>query len=210
MIADDHPIFRRGLVDLIENDGSFDIVGEAETGEKAIHLIKKLKPEIAIIDLSMPDKSGLDVVKEIRTASLPVEFIILTIYKDEEYIDKAIELDVRGYILKDNTENDLLTSMKSVVCGEYFMSHLISKHLVNRKRNMEEFEADIPFIKNLTKTERKVLKLTSQNKSCKETAGEMNISPKTVQNHRNNISHKLNLKGRNSLLLFAVENKSNL
>ena len=210
VIADDHPIFRRGLVDLIESDGSFTIVGESDCGEKAIDLIKKLKPDIAVIDLSMPDISGLEVVKEIRKTNLTVEFIILTIYKNEEYISKAIDLNVRGYILKENTEDDLLTSLKSVAKGDYYMSHLLSSHLISKKRNMEEFEAKIPSIKSLTTTERRVLKLTAENKSCKEIAEEMCISPKTVENHRSNISNKLNLKGRNKLLQFAIENKSTI
>ncbi|MDP6388168.1 MAG: response regulator transcription factor [Candidatus Pacebacteria bacterium] len=210
VIADDHPIFRRGLVDLIESDSSFTIVGESDCGEKAIDLIKKLKPDIAVVDLSMPDISGLEVVKEIRKTNLTVEFIILTIYKNEEYISKAIDLNVRGYILKENTEDDLLTSLKSVAKGDYYMSHLLSSHLISKKRNMEEFEAKIPSIKSLTTTERRVLKLTAENKSCKEIAEEMCISPKTVENHRSNISNKLNLKGRNKLLQFAIENKSTI
>ena len=210
VIADDHPIFRRGLVDLIESDSSFTIVGESDCGEKAIDLIKKLKPDIAVVDLSMPDISGLEVVKEIRKTNLAVEFIILTIYKNEEYISKAIDLNVRGYILKENTEDDLLTSLKSVAKGDYYMSHLLSSHLISKKRNMEEFEAKIPSIKSLTTTERRVLKLTAENKSCKEIAEEMCISPKTVENHRSNISNKLNLKGRNKLLQFAIENKSTI
>jgi DNA-binding NarL/FixJ family response regulator len=210
VIADDHPIFRRGLVDLIESDSSFTIVGESDCGEKAIDLIKKLKPDIAVIDLSMPDISGLEVVKEIRKTNLAVEFIILTIYKNEEYISKAIDLNVRGYILKENTEDDLLTSLKSVAKGDYYMSHLLSSHLISKKRNMEEFEDKIPSIKSLTTTERRVLKLTAENKSCKEIAEEMCISPKTVENHRSNISNKLNLKGRNKLLQFAIENKSTI
>jgi len=210
VIADDHPIFRRGLVDLIESDSSFTIVGESDCGEKAIDLIKKLKPDIAVVDLSMPDISGLEVVKEIRKINLTVEFIILTIYKNEEYISKAIDLNVRGYILKENTEDDLLTSLKSVAKGDYYMSHLLSSHLISKKRNMEEFEAKIPSIKSLTTTERRVLKLTAENKSCKEIAEEMCISPKTVENHRSNISNKLNLKGRNKLLQFAIENKSTI
>ena len=210
VIADDHPIFRRGLVDLIESDSSFTIVGESDCGEKAIDLIKKLKPDIAVVDLSMPDISGLEVVKEIRKTNLAVEFIILTIYKNEEYISKAIDLNVRGYILKENTEDDLLTSLKSVAKGDYYMSHLLSSHLISKKRNMEEFEAKIPSIKSLTTTERRVLKLTAENKSCKEIAEEMCISPKTVENHRSNISNKLDLKGRNKLLQFAIENKSTI
>lgn len=210
VIADDHPIFRRGLVDLIESDGSFTIVGESDNGEKAIGLIKKLKPDIAVIDLSMPDIGGLEVVKEIRRANVDVEFIILTIYKNEEYISKAIDLNVKGYILKDNTEDDLLISMKAVAKGKYYMSHLISSHLIKKSRRMEELETEMPSIKDLTPTERKVLKLTAENKSCKEIAEEMYISPKTVENHRSNISNKLNLKGRNKLLHFAIEHKSSL
>lgn len=210
IIADDHPVFRRGLIDLIESDGSFTIIGESDNGVDAIELIKKLKPGIAILDLSMPGISGLEVIKEIRKTNLPVEFIILTMYKNEEYINKAIDLKVKGYILKDNTEDDLLTGMKVVSKGEYYMSHFISSHLIKRRGKMEELEVIKPSIKCLTPTEMKVLKLVSEYKSCKEIAKEMHVSPKTVENHRSNISAKLELKGRNKLLQFAVEHKASL
>lgn len=207
-IVDDHPVFRRGLVDLIESDGSFTIIGESDNGINAIELIKKLNPDIAVVDLSMPDIGGLEVVTEIRKYHLPVEFIILTMFKNEEYINKAIDLDVKGYILKDNTEDELLNGMKIVAKGEYYLSHLISSQLIVKKRKKKELEALKPSIKSLTETEIRVLKLTSEYKSCKEIASEMNISPKTVENHRNNISNKLNIKGRNKLLQFASEHKT--
>lgn len=208
LIADDHPVFRRGLVDLIEGDSSFSIIGESDSGIEAIDLIKKLNPDIVIMDLSMPDISGLEVIKEIRKTATNVEFIILTMYKNQEYVDRAIDMDVKGYILKDNTEDELLASMKAVAKGEYYMSHLISSHLIKKSKGMEELEVIKPSIKDLTRTERKIIRLTSENKSCKEIAEKMHISPKTVENHRSNISNKLDLKGRNKLLQFAIEHRS--
>lgn len=209
-IADDHPVFRRGLIDLIGSDSLFAIIGETDNGKKALELIKKLQPDIALIDLSMPGMGGLEVIKEIRKDNPRIEFIILTIYNNEEYLSKAIDLDVKGYILKDNTEKDLLASMKAVARGEYYISSVLSRYLINKTKKIKALEEEVPAITRLTSTEIRVLKFTSENKSCKEIAKEMYISPKTVENHRTNISHKLNLKGRNSLLKFAIENRSSL
>jgi len=210
IVSDDHPVFRRGLVDLISSDNSFEIIGEAENGIEALELIKRLKPDIAVIDLSMPGLGGLEVIKEIRKIDQRTGFVVLTVYSDTEYVDKAIDMDVKGYILKDDTESDLVTCMKAVANGGSYVSTFISQHLINKIKRIKDLENTKPSINSLTKTERIVLKLTSENKSCKETALEMNISPKTVENHRKNISSKLNLKGRNKLLQFAIEHKSSL
>lgn len=132
LIAEDHPIFRRGLIDLIESDGSYDIVCQAENGTKAFSCIKELKPAIAILDISMPGMSGLDVVTKARQENLEVEFIFLTMYTDEEYFNKAMDLGVKGYILKENTEDELLEGLKVVLDGNFYVSPILSSYLLTK------------------------------------------------------------------------------
>ncbi len=207
-IADDHPIFRQGLLKIMEADPDLEIVGESGDGEEALQLIKELKPEIAVLDISMPGKSGLEIVREIQKESLKLEFIILTMFNEEEYFDEAMDYGVKGYLLKENATSDLLSCLKSVAEGKYYVSPSISEYLINRNARSKELSKKTPSLTELTQMEKTVLKLIADNKTSKEIAAELFISYRTVQNHRNNICNKLDLKGHHKLLQFALENKS--
>ena len=208
LIADDHPILRAGLVKIIAAEPDFQIVAEAGDGEEALALIKEHGPDLAVLDISMPGKSGLEIVKECRKEKMPIEFIILTMYKEEEYFNEALDLGVKGYILKENASSDLINCMKSVSNGKYYVSPIISDYLVNRNARQRDLYNETPTLRDLTPMERTVLKLIAENKTSKEIASELYISFRTVQNHRTNICGKLDLKGYNKLLQFAIEHKS--
>jgi len=210
LIADDHTILRQGLRKIIEGQPEFDVVGEAGDGDEALQLLRSLKPDVAVLDINMPGKSGLDIVKECRAAALPTEFIILTMYKEQEYFDEALDSGVKGYILKENASSDLLNCISAVADGKHYVSPILSEYLMNRDARRTKLQEKIPGLSDLTEMERKVLKLIAQNKTSKEIAGELFISHRTVQNHRTNISNKLDLKGYNKLLQFALEHKSDL
>jgi len=210
LIADDHPIFLRGLVDLIQSDGSYTIVAKAVTGATAFEQIRNLKPDVAILDISMPGMTGLDVVAKLETDNLRVKFIILTMYNDEEYFNRAIDLGVEGYIIKENAEDELLDSLKTVLSGKHYVSPTLSDYLIAKSRRLKSLIEEKPSLKDITATERKILKLISENKTSKEIANELFISHKTVENHRTNIARKLGLKGRNQIILFALKNKFTL
>ncbi len=207
-IADDHPIFRQGLLQIIEGDPELEIVGESGDGEEALQLIRSLCPDIAVLDISMPGMSGLEIVSEVQKESLKVEFIILTMFDDEEYFDEAMDYGVKGYLLKENAGSDLLSCLKSVAQGKYYVSPSISDYLLNRNARVKELNKSTPALSGLTQMEKKVLRLIADNKTSKEVAAELFISYRTVQNHRTNICHKLDLKGHHKLLQFALENKS--
>ena len=206
-VADDHQIFRQGLIKLLESESSINIVGENGDGAEAFQLIKQLTPDIAILDISMPRMNGLEIVKQIKKQDLPVEFIILTMYDDEEYFNEAVDRGVKGYLLKDNAISDLLNCVKAVTQGKYYVSPLISEYLINRERKIRKFQNENPGINILTETEKRILILIAENKTSKEIADFLFISYRTVQNHRTNICNKLSLKGQNRLLQFAIENK---
>jgi len=208
IIADDHPIFRSGLKQIIEEEEGIEIIGEAADGEKAIELIHEKKPDIAVLDVDMPKKTGFEVLKELQKSDDPVKIIFLTMYKEENLFNEAMDNGIRGYVLKESAADDICESIRLVAAGDYAISPLISKYLVKRMTMHEKLKKGKPSIDDLTHTERKILKSISENKSSKEIAEEYFISYKTVETHRSNISRKLELQGSLSLVRFALENKS--
>ena len=208
IIADDHPIFRGGLRQIISADVSIEIIGEADNGEKALEIIQGLKPDIAVLDIDMPKKTGLDVLRELKDSKTKI--IFLTMYAEEDIFDEAMDLGIKGYVLKDSAVNDIIECILSVNEDNYYISPNVSNLLVNRRNKSKNLIKKNPELGNLTKTERNILKFISENKTSKEIAEVLFLSHSTVENHRTNISNKLNLKGSHSLLKFAIENKSYL
>lgn len=208
IIADDHPIFRSGLKQIIEEDENIDIIGTADNGEKALQIIEELNPDIALLDIDMPKLTGLQVLKILHEKKLKTKVIFLTVFSSEDIFDEAMELGVSGFVLKDCAVDDITDCVNKVYEGNYYISPSISNIFINRRDKMKKFEKKNPALSDLTKTELLILKLISEGKTSKEIGHEMFISYKTVENHRSNINTKLNLKGPNSLIKFAFENKS--
>jgi DNA-binding NarL/FixJ family response regulator len=208
IVADDHPLFRSGLIKTIKENSDYYIVGESATGTEALEQIKTYKPDIAILDINMPEMNGLEVTKAVNKEKLPAKIIILTMYKDEDYFNEAINLDVSAYILKDCVTSEILKCIEEVLDGEYYFSPGVLNYLVKRKNRRRTLETENPGLKNLTGAEKQVLEKVAENKTSKEIAKELFISVRTVQNHRNNICTKLNLKGHNRLLQFAIYNRN--
>lgn len=206
-IADDHPIVRQGLLDIIERDERFRVIAQAGDGKEALRRLQEIRPDIALLDIGLPSMNGLEILRAARAARLPVKFIILTMYNDEAYFDEAMKLGVRGYLLKENTITDLLKCLNAVSRGDYFISPEISGYLVERREQQQQFLQRHPSLEQLTLAERRVLKLIAANKTSREIADELCLSIRTVQNHRSSICHKLNLNGYNKLLQFALEHK---
>ena len=208
LIADDHPIFRKGLLLAIGTEHSIEIIGEAEDGQQALRLAEELKPDVIVLDIEMPELNGLQVAEEIIKRHLPVDIVFLTMYKEEDMFNAAMDLGVKGYILKESAVSDIVNSIKTVAAGRYFLSPSISEYLVSRSDRARSLLKKKPQLENLTATERKVLRLISENKTSKEIGDELNISYRTVENHRSNICNKLEIHGSHSLLKFAIEYKT--
>lgn len=206
VIADDHPIFRGGLKQIIDFDKRIKIIGEADNGQKALELITELKPDIAILDIDMPKMTGLEVLKELKDSD--VKIIFLTMYAEEDIFDEAMNLGIKGFVLKDSAVNDIIDCIYSVYDDRYYISPSVSNFLMNRRKKLNELKNNNPKLQNLTVTEKKILKYISENKTSKEIAEILFISYRTIENHRANISGKLDLKGSHSLVKFAIENKS--
>jgi DNA-binding NarL/FixJ family response regulator len=210
LIVDDHPVFRRGLIQAIGLDRSIEIIGEAGDGQQALRLVEELKPDVIILDIEMPILNGLQAAREIVKRKLPVDIVFLTMYKDEDMFNEAIDIGVKGYVLKESAVGDIVNSIKTIALGKYFISPAISDFLVSRSDRARSLLRKKPQLENLTVTERKVLRLISENKSSKEIGDLLNTSYRTVENHRSNICNKLEIHGSHSLLKFAIENKRNL
>jgi DNA-binding NarL/FixJ family response regulator len=210
VIADDHPIFRKGLRGTIETDPKLKIVAEAEDGEQALELIRALKPEIAILDMEMPHKDGFEVIQEIQEKKLPVLVVCLTMYKDERFFNAALDRGAKGYVLKDSAVNDIIAGINAVASGQHFISPQLSTYLLNRRSKAASLKQQKPGLDNLTPTERQVLRLIAANKTSREIADELFVAIRTVEKHRANISGKLELHGSHALLNFALEHKSEL
>lgn len=207
IIADDHPIFRNGLKQIIEEDEGIKIIGFAENGEKALEKIDELNPDIALLDIDMPKMTGLQVLKQMKKSKSSTKVIFLTVFSSEDIFDEAMELGVSGFVLKDCAVNDIVECIYKVAEDNYYISPSISNLLVSRRDKIKKLEKERPNLFELTKTESSILKMIAGGKTSKEIADEMFISYKTVENHRSNMSSKLGLKGSFSLIKFALENK---
>jgi DNA-binding NarL/FixJ family response regulator len=208
IIAEDHPLFRKGLKDAINEDPSLHLAGEADNGVTALELIERDLPHVAVLDIDMPRMNGLNVARAVQEKNLPVATVILTVYKEEDMFNEALEAGVRGYVVKDSAVIDLLDALKAVTMGKYYFSPSLSGYLLARNRRTKELVGQVPALQNLTPSEQRILKLIAQSKSSKEIAESLNISYRTVETHRTNIATKLSLHGPNSLLKFALEHKS--
>ena len=208
IIADDHPVFRSGLINIISKESDIKILGDADNGEKAYDMIQELRPDVALLDIHMPKLTGLQILKELKKSKVNVKTIFLTVYNDEDMFDEAMDNGISGYVLKDSAVSDIIGCIRKVASGDYYISPSVSNFLVNRRDKLKKLESSTPAINSLTKTELSVLKLIAEGKTSNQIAEEMFISPKTVENHRTNINGKLNLRGTHSLIKFAIENKS--
>ncbi|TAK56380.1 MAG: response regulator transcription factor [Bacteroidetes bacterium] len=210
LLADDHPIVRNGMRMLIETQKDYTVISEADNGEIALQKIMETQPSVAILDIDMPLLNGLEVVTKANESKCATRFIVMTMYKDESLFSRAIDLGVRGYILKENAVMDILQCIKAVVEGKHFISPALSEYLFQRSERKDSSAPFLALLEKLTPTEKKVLKLLSEMKTSKEIAEELFVSTKTIENHRNNICTKLEIRGAHALLKFAMEHKDKM
>jgi DNA-binding NarL/FixJ family response regulator len=209
-IVDDHPITSEGLKQVIDRNLSFKVVGSATDGPTALAEIKRLKPDIAILDVHLPKMSGMEVARELRALKPPIPVIFLTMQDDEGTFNAAMDLGAQGYILKENAVQDVIHGLNAVASGGIYLSPSISAHLLRRNQRASALREKKTGLKSLTQTERCVLRLVAENKTNKEIGAELFISHRTVEAHRANICEKLDLQGNRALFLFAVQHKSDL
>ena len=210
LIADDHPIFRRGLCDVVQADASLRLVGQAANGEEALKLVEDLRPDVAILDIHMPGLSGLQAARKLMEKKSEVKLVFLTMHEDEDLLNEALNLGIQAYVLKENAVEDLISAVRSAADGKTFISPSLSGLLLRRRAQAEALRREKPGLDALTPTERRILKLIADDKTSKEIADLVGCAVRTVETHRQNMSQKLGLSGSHSLLKFAYDNKASL
>lgn len=201
LIADDHPVVREGLRGLISFKPGFEIVGEAEDGFEAVLLARKLQPDVILMDLEMPRKSGLDAIKEIKADNPQARILILTSFTDDKKIFASLEAGALGYLLKDSSPQELLRAIRAVYQGELSLHPTVARKML-QQQNWPTPPS--PTREALTEREMEVLKLVAQGLSNKEIADRLVISGPTVRSHITNILTKLNLTSRTQAVLYAL------
>jgi DNA-binding NarL/FixJ family response regulator len=209
LIAEDHPIFRKGLRQIIEAEPGLKVVAEAEDGVRALELIRTCSPQVAVLDVDMPGKDGLAVAQEVKSLRLDVALIFLTMHKNERFFNAALDCGVKGYVLKDCASAEIVNGIRAVAAGRAYVTPVLTDYLLNRRRASLLTERDTPMA-SLTPAERSVLGLVAEYKTSKEIADALFISVRTVDRHRANIAAKLSLSGSHALLQFALEHKGAL
>lgn len=206
LIADDHPIFRSGLKSLLQTAFPDAKITELDNGVEAEEYILKHKPILAILDIDMPEKNGLEVTLSLAQ-NVATRFIILTMYNDAEMLRKALSNGASGYLVKDNTSDELVSCIETVLSGDKYVAKSLRKSKEIQAELLKNAEI-INRLDTLTQTELKTLKLVSEKYSSKEIADLLFVSPKSVENYRSRICKKLELDARNnSLLIWVLENK---
>jgi DNA-binding NarL/FixJ family response regulator len=204
VLADDHVVMRNGLKLLLERQPNFEVAGEAGNGREAVEICEKLKPDVLVLDIAMPNLNGIEAARQI-SAKLPhIAIVILSMHSDESYVLRALKAGARAYLLKDSAETDLINAIRAVSEGKAFFSPAISKMLVEDYiRRLEQRGVEDSY-ELLTTREREILQLLAEGKSNKEVAAMLNLSLYTVETHRGNILQKLNLHSVPELILYAV------
>lgn len=203
MITDDHSLIREGLKQLLEFDGSIEIVGEASNGTEFLEKLNECNPEVLLLDINMPEKNGIEVLKQMKEENSPVKVLILTVHTEMDYLMKAVDIGVDGYILKDSESSELKKAIKAVKDGENYIQPSLIPSLNNYLLNRD---SDNDKLTLLTNRELEVLVQVANGMFNKEIALNLNISERTVKNHISNIFKKIDVSDRTQAAVFAIKN----
>jgi len=206
LIVDDHPLVREGLESILKTAAEYEVVGQAGNAHDAIQMVKNLKPDLVLLDLGLPDKSGIELAGEIRNISPPTRILIISMHSKVDYIVKAFQAGATGYMTKESATERLLIGIAQVLNGEYFMDGSVSHKVVEKLMKTPEKEMKITDAgyETLTSREQEILVLLAEGYSAKEVAANLFISPKTVENHRTSIMNKLGLHSTLELVRYAA------
>ena len=202
VIADDHPVFIQGLLTILKEEKNIEILGQASDGRTALTMIHKYKPDIAILDVQMPEPDGLQLAEILNSEGDPVKIIILTMFKEESIIKKVLDLGVKGYVLKENAIDDIIDSINIVYDGGIYLSDTVSEIIRKSEDNLISGQVQI-----LTPSEKRIMSLIGEGHSSKMIADRLFVSIKTIDNHRSNICKKLGITGTSALIKYALSKK---
>ena len=203
MLADDHVLIREGIRQLLEFDGTIEVVGEVNDGEECLEKISSIIPDLLLLDINMPKKNGVEVLSEIRKMKLPIKVLMLTVHNEVDYLIKAVDIGVDGYIVKDSGSSELKKAINCIMNGEFYIQPnlipALNKRLVARDSDKDKIDL-------LTKREMEVLIQVAKGMFNKEIANTLDISERTVKNHISNIFRKIDVNDRTQAAVFAIKN----
>ena len=203
MITDDHSMIREGLKNLLELEGDIEVIAEAEDGEDCLNKLLTVKPDVLLLDINMPKLNGLEVLKKLKERKSKVKVLVLTVHNETEYLMKAVEIGINGYVLKDSESSELKKAIYAIYDGENYIQPSLIPSLNSKmiEKNEDEIKID-----SLTKRELQVLKELAVGKFNRDIAKEMEISERTVKNHISSIFKKLDVTDRTQAAVFAIKN----
>ncbi|WP_300668081.1 response regulator transcription factor [Desulfoluna sp.] len=206
LIIDDHPLFREGLKTIVERDKRFKVVGEAGNGRQGLKMARQLKPDLSVVDISLPDINGVQVATEMRSYLPDTKIMIVSMHSKIDYIAEAFQAGATGYVAKDSASDRLIQGIESVLKGEYFLDSSVSHQVVEKLMKFPVKDAKITDADygSLTPREQEVMRLLAEGSTPKEIADKLCISPKTVENHRANIMKKLGIHSTMELVRYAA------
>ena len=207
MIADDHAIVRRGLRALVESQQGWEVCAEASNGRDAVGSVEKFKPDIAIVDIGMPELNGLEATRQILKSSPQTEVLILTMHQSEEVVAEVLKAGARGYVLKSDADQNLIAAVEAMIQHKPFLTSGVTDVVLSEFLSSRTAPLDMPSGRNVTPREREIIQLLTEGKSNKEAASELNVSTRTIETHRANIMHKLGLNSLSDLVRYAIRNK---
>jgi DNA-binding NarL/FixJ family response regulator len=207
VITDDHPLFREGLKKIVGDNPGYDVIGEAASGREALKMIKKLKPDLALVDISLQDQSGIELISHLQHASPQTQVIIISMHSKIDYIVRAFRAGARGYITKDSAPEKLQQAIRTVLNGDYFMDTAISRKVIKKLVGIQPGEKKYldSAYDTLTPREQEIMGMVAEGLSTKQIAERLYISPKTVDNHRSSIMRKLDLHCTIEIARFAAK-----
>jgi two-component system response regulator NreC len=203
LLVDDHAMFRSGMRALLESERGFEVVGEAATGNDGVDRVRELKPDVVVMDLSMPDSNGLDATRRIAALGLKARVLVLTVHAEEEYLVPVVEAGASGYLTKTSADQDLVDAIRVVARGEVYLPPKATRLLLQQYRNAPADSSQK--LQDLSAREREVMALTAEGFSSREIGEKLFISPKTVDTYRARIMEKLGLNHRSELVRFALK-----
>ena len=207
LVADDHGVVRKGLRFLLERQEDLEVIGEASDGREVVRMAEDLDPHVIVTDIAMPQLNGIDAAEQILKRSPETRVVILSMYTDEEFLTRALTAGVKGYLLKDSAELDLVRAVRAVAAGKSFFSPAIAQTLAADYIRQLQSNGLQDSFELLTPREKEILQLLAEGKSNKEVATVLDVSPYTVETHRMHLMQKLNLHNTAEIVLYAVRKK---
>lgn len=205
LLADDHPVFRAGLKNIIEQDNEFTVIGEARSGKEIIELSKKLTSDLIVMDINMPEMDGIEATRQLIKENPSLKILVLTMYSDEAYLEEVLSAGASGYVLKEAVDTELISAIRIVLRGDTYIYPTLIPHLYKKQSNKSKEVKNDPFQIILSERESDVLKYISLGYTQKEISELLNISIKTVDTYKTRVMEKVGSKKRSDLVRFAIE-----